>query len=111
MGPLYSVGRAGAWRDARKADARIGLIATDKFGLRHMQFKCRTPTVTGVLRGRPGFLAAIGVDIEGLRPPLDHLAVDRHALDCLEAGQLEHRIKQNRLHDRSQAARSVLASD
>ena len=36
---------------------------------------------------------------------------DHHLLDAFEARQVEHRVEQDALHDRTQAARSGLAVD
>src|SRR5262249_51331307 len=55
--------------------------------------------------------AAIGVDLQRLRPPFDDLAVDHDFADPDEAWQLEHRIEQDRLHDRAQTACPGLPGD
>ena len=47
----------------------------------------------------------------GWARPFHHLPIDDHAAHPIEAGQLEHRLEQDRLHDRAQAAGAGLAVD
>src|SRR5690606_13595641 len=69
----------------------------------------------GRARGRPAtprpgsgalahVLATVGVDRKRLCAALDHLAVDDDLLDAGEAREIEHRLEQDVLHDRAQAA-------
>src|ERR1700722_902457 len=54
---------------------------------------------------------AFGVDMERLGAASNPLAVEDHAGDAFETGQLEHRLEQNRLDGGAQAARACLARD
>src|SRR5665213_3217281 len=54
---------------------------------------------------------ALGIDVERRGAPLHDLFADDHAGHPVESRQLEHRLEQDRLHDRAQAARPGLARD
>src|SRR5262245_55467881 len=54
---------------------------------------------------------AVGIDVERTRRPLDHLARNHHLLDAFEAGEIEHGVEQDALHDGAQASRAGLALD
>src|SRR5271157_2171857 len=49
-------------------------------------------------------LGALGVDIKGASLAFDDLRTDHHLFDTVESRQFKHRVEQNALHDRAQAA-------
>src|SRR5579883_2750249 len=70
------------------------------------------PRAQGLASSGAGALATpVGMDVEGYRPAFDDLAIDDDLADAIETRQLEHRIEEDRLHDRAQPARSGLAQD
>src|SRR5437763_15307348 len=64
----------------------------------------RRPILTG--SGAGTLAATIGVNVKRLGASFDDLAVDDDLADAREAGQLEHRIEQDRLEHRARAARA-----
>src|SRR5262245_37760918 len=58
-----------------------------------------------------GVAGAVGIDVKRTRRPLDHLTRDHHLLDAFEAGEIEHGVEQDALHDGTQPARAGLALD
>src|SRR5258708_7134779 len=79
-------------------------------------WRCRTDrsrSVPGDLGGASGnrVAATIRIDLKGLGAALDDLLVDDHFLDPAHARQVEHRVEEDALHDRAQAAGARLARD
>src|SRR6266540_5824958 len=61
--------------------------------------------------GASGNLVLLGVDQERLAVGAHHRLVDHHLADVVERRQLVHRIEQDLLEDRAQAARAGLARE
>src|SRR5260221_6088325 len=96
------------WRFARHVQG-TALLAT-----RHAASARAPAPRTATARSGAGartLAAAIGVDVERLGAALDDFAIDDDLADARQAGQLEHRIEQDRLEDRAQPARPGLAQD
>src|SRR5271156_5809144 len=49
-------------------------------------------------------LGALGVDVEGASLAFDDLGTDHHLFDAVKSRQFKHRVEQDALHDRAQAA-------
>src|SRR5262245_52150834 len=62
-------------------------------------------------RARALLADPVGIDPQRARAALSHLRPDHHRLHPLEAGELEHRVEQDRLHDRAEPASAGLAVD
>src|SRR2546430_13641092 len=61
--------------------------------------------------GAASHLVLIGVDEQRLAVGGDHLLVDHHLAHVLQRRQLVHRVEQDLLQDRAQAARAGLAGE
>src|SRR5262245_10145840 len=67
--------------------------------------------ITNLSGGTAGDLVLVGVDEQRLAVGADHRFVDHDLADVLERGQLVHRVEQDVLEDRAQAARAGLARE
>src|SRR5580692_3082845 len=61
--------------------------------------------------GIAGAVRPVGIDVKRPGAALDDLARDHDLFDAFQARQVEHRVEQDHLHDRAQAARASLAVD
>src|SRR5690242_13641238 len=59
--------------------------------------------------GRVAGLFLLGIDADRFLAAFDHVLVDHHLVDTVHAGQVEHRVEQDALEDRAEAARAGLA--
>src|SRR5574337_2071990 len=85
----------------------VHLRGEDGPAARHFQAIPSAPI--GPTLPRP--FGALGVNVERARLALDHLRADHHLLDAVEAGEFEHGVKEDPLHDRAQPARAGAALD
>src|SRR5580704_5671599 len=51
-------------------------------------------------------LGSLGIDVKGASLAFDDLWTDHDLLDPIESWKFKHRVEQNALHDRAQAART-----
>src|SRR3954447_2695114 len=97
--------------DERTIPRRAEMVSTDSgFKRAPARLSSRKGRRSGT-HARRGFLAAIRMDEQRPRLAVHHLGADDDLLDRIEARQIIHRVEQDALHDRPEAAGAGLALD